>query len=72
MKVEPHDLLVFTWSGDWNPAEETLVTVALRDVEGGTEIKLSHERFATAASHAAHEQGWTGPLDKLARFAETK
>lgn len=68
--VDPFDLLVFTWSGDWNPAEETLVTVALRDVEGGTEIKLTHERFATEASRDAHQHGWSGSMDKLVRFLE--
>jgi len=72
IKVEPHDLLVFTWSGDWNPAEETLVTVALRDVEGGTEIKLTHERFATEASRDQHQYGWTDGLAKLVTFAESK
>ncbi|GGA78664.1 hypothetical protein GCM10011507_32360 [Edaphobacter acidisoli] len=70
--VNPFDLLVFTWCGDWNPTEESLVTVALRDVDGGTEIKLTQERFATEASRDAHRNGWTGPLDKLVRFAETK
>ena len=71
VKVEPFDLLVFTWCGDWDPSEETLVTVALRDVEGGTELKLTHERFATEASRAAHQHGWTGSMDKLVRFVET-
>jgi uncharacterized protein YndB with AHSA1/START domain len=68
--VVPHELLVFTWRGDWNPEEETLVTVALRDVEGGTEVKLTHERFLTETSRAQHEHGWTGSLEKLERFAE--
>lgn len=68
--VDPFDLLVFTWSGDWNPAEETLVTVALRDVEGGTEIKLTHERFETEASREAHQHGWVGAMDKMVRFLE--
>lgn len=72
IKVEPHDLLVFTWSGDWNPAEETLVTVALRDFEGGTEIKLTQERFATETSRDQHQHGWAAPLAKLAAFAESK
>ena len=72
IKVDPYDLLQFTWSGDWNPGEETLVTVALRDVEGGTEIKLTHERFATEASRDAHQHGWEGSLDKLVRLLETK
>ena len=72
VKVEPFDLLVFTWRGDWNPEEETLVTVALRDVDGGTEIKLTHERFATEASRDAHQHGWSESMDKLVRFLEMK
>lgn len=72
VKVQPWDLLVFTWTGDWNPDEETLVTVALRDVDGGTEIKLTHERFATEASRDQHQHGWTGSMDRLVRFAESK
>lgn len=71
IKVDPFDLLQFTWKGDWEPdGPETLVTVALRDVEGGTEIKLTHERFATDASRDAHQHGWAESMDKLVRFLE--
>ena len=69
IKVDPYDLLQFTWK--WDPdAEDTLVTVALRDVDGGTEIKLTHERFPTEAIRDAHQHGWTGSLDKLVRLLE--
>jgi uncharacterized protein YndB with AHSA1/START domain len=71
VKVVPHELLVFTWRGDWNIEEETLVTVALRDVEGGTEVKLTHERFTTEASRDQHEHGWTGSFEKLVAFAQS-
>lgn len=71
IKVDPYDLLQFTWR--WNPdAPETLVTVALREVDGGTEIKLTHEGFATEGERDAHQHGWSGSLDKLERFAETE
>jgi len=71
IKIDPFDLLQFTWKGDWEPdGLETLVTVALRDVEGGTEIKLTHERFATESSRDAHQHGWAGSMDKLVRFLE--
>ena len=72
IKVEPYDLLVFTWRADWNPEEESLVTVALRDVDGGTELKLSQERFKTEESRDQHQYGWTGPLDTLVRVAESQ
>ncbi len=69
-KLVPNELLSFTWKGDWDPTEETLVTVALRDVEGGTEMTLTHERFATAESRGKHEHGWTLSTQKLAKVCE--
>jgi uncharacterized protein YndB with AHSA1/START domain len=69
-KIVPDELLAFTWRGDWEPNEETLVTVQLRDVAEGTELTLTHERFATEKSRSGHEQGWTSSLDKLAKFCD--
>jgi uncharacterized protein YndB with AHSA1/START domain len=64
-KVDPYDLLQFTWEPSWVPEEESLVTIYLRDVEGGTEIKLVHDRFTSKASRDGHNQGWIGILDSL-------
>lgn len=69
-KIVPNELLCFTWHGDWEPSEETLVTAVFKDVAEGTEVTLTHERFATAKSRSGHEQGWTSSLEKLARFLE--
>jgi uncharacterized protein YndB with AHSA1/START domain len=71
VRVEPYDLLAFTWKASWSPDEESLVTVMLRDVEGGTEMKLVHEGFATAESQQGHSHGWSNGLDKLQRLLET-
>lgn len=68
--IIPNQMLCFTWRGDWSPAEDTLVTVELRDVEGGTELTLMHERFATTESRDRHEHGWNGSLEKLAKVME--
>jgi uncharacterized protein YndB with AHSA1/START domain len=70
VKVEPYDLLSFTWRGGCDPDEETLVTVALKDVEGGTELTLTHERFASEESRDRHEGGWTSILSKLGNLVE--
>lgn len=67
-EIVPNEKIAFTWNGAWNPSEQTLVTVALRDVPGGTEVLLTHERFDTLESKARHEHGWSGSLDKLERF----
>jgi uncharacterized protein YndB with AHSA1/START domain len=47
---------------------ETLVTVEFRAVAGGTELVLTHERFAVAARMGRHQQGWTELFDLLERY----
>jgi uncharacterized protein YndB with AHSA1/START domain len=71
VKVDPYDLLSFTWAGDWDPTEETLVTVTFKDVAEGTEVTITHERFATELSRSRHEQGWTRSIANLKTFAES-
>ncbi len=70
VRLEPYDLLAFTWKRSRDPEEESLVTIELRDVEGGTEMKLTHERFLTADSRDRHFHGWSSVVPKLAEFFE--
>jgi uncharacterized protein YndB with AHSA1/START domain len=69
--VQPYDLLVFTWNDTWYPEEVSLVTVMLKDVDGGTELTLRHEQFNSERSREGHTPGWEGALVKLKRFAES-
>jgi len=69
-KVIPNELLQFTWNGSWAPTETSMVTVFLRDVEGGTEIRLRHEQFATEGSRDGHAMGWESLFSKLASAIE--
>ena len=71
IKVDPYDLLSFTWASNLDPTEETLVTVTFKDVTEGTELTLTHERFATELSRQRHEMGWTGGIASLKAFAES-
>ncbi len=71
IKVDPYDLLSFTWASNLDPTEETLVTVAFKDATEGTEVTITHERFASELSRQRHETGWTGAIDKLKTFAES-
>jgi uncharacterized protein YndB with AHSA1/START domain len=64
-RVIPNELLQFTWTGSWAPTEISMVTVSLRDVEGGTEITLRHEQFATESSRDGHVLGWESMFGKL-------
>jgi uncharacterized protein YndB with AHSA1/START domain len=70
LRVIPNELLQFTWNGSWAPTETSMVTVFLRDVEGGTEIRLQHEQFATESSRDGHGMGWESLFNKLAAAIE--
>jgi uncharacterized protein YndB with AHSA1/START domain len=69
-KIVPNELLQFTWASNWNPGEQSRVTVSLKDVAGGTEINILHEDFTTEASRDGHNQGWAGCLEELAAMLE--
>jgi len=58
--------LVMTWAFEGPTRHDTLLTVLFEDLDGGTELTLIHERFASAEDMGHHEQGWVGSLDKLA------
>lgn len=66
-EIDPPHRLVFTW--DWEQKEsavgETVVTVELREVDGGTELVLTHEGFPAAEARDGHEEGWASCLDRL-------
>lgn len=68
-RIVPYELLQFTWSTAWSPGEESLVTVTFKDADGGTQLTIFHDRFATEQSRDAHNQGWAGCFDKLEAVA---
>jgi uncharacterized protein YndB with AHSA1/START domain len=70
-KVVPNELLQFTWLPSWNPNEHSVVTVSLKDVEGGTEVTILHEGLTSEGSRDGHGKGWAGCLDKLTATLES-
>lgn len=66
-EIAPHVRLVFTWAWESpvQPPDETLVTVSFQPTGEGTRLVLVHERFPTAEMRNAHDQGWSGCLNKL-------
>ena len=60
--------LVYTWQ--WKQPHpmmvETVVTVEFLPVEGGTEIRLTHEGFPASSDRDGHETGWKICTEKLA------
>lgn len=70
-EVEPGKKIVFTWKleedEDWQN-HSSIVTVEFFDGEGGTEIRLTHEKLPNEASREDHKQGWNSVLDKVEKF----
>ena len=66
-EIESNTRLVFSFAWVSTPERESVVTVQLRDADGGTELTLTHEPFFDEAARDRHHHGWTGSLDRLAR-----
>ena len=65
---DPPRKLAFTWAWEGSSDPETLVTIELREIEGGTELTLTHTKFGTESARDHHNQGWAGCLAKLERL----
>ena len=65
LEIEPNRRLVYTWGWEGPERAETLVTLQFAAKENGTELTLTHERFATEEARDKHQFGWNGCLDKL-------
>jgi uncharacterized protein YndB with AHSA1/START domain len=65
--VDPPSVLTYTFV--WDPSDpddrETLVTLALADRGGETEVELVQGEFATQERLALHDGGWTESFVKL-------
>lgn len=67
--VDPGERLSFTWFASSDPFAETIVTLEFAEIEGGTELRLTHSGFADAASRERHAEGWEQSLANLAEYA---
>jgi uncharacterized protein YndB with AHSA1/START domain len=67
-EVVQNEKLSFTWAWKSTPDRESLVTVTLKADGGGTLLTLTHEQFFDETARDHHQHGWTGSLDKLAKF----
>jgi uncharacterized protein YndB with AHSA1/START domain len=64
-EIAPEKRLVFTWAWRNAPERQSRVTVNLRPVPEGTELTLTHDRFADAGTATRHTRGWTESLQRL-------
>jgi uncharacterized protein YndB with AHSA1/START domain len=70
-EIDPPTRLVFDWHWVSTPERVSRVTVVLRPIPEGTEVTLTHDRFADAETATRHRRGWTESLERLvAMFGE--
>jgi uncharacterized protein YndB with AHSA1/START domain len=65
-----HLTYTWTWEGDaeiMRGSERTLVEVEFAADGDGTEVRLTHRRFADERIRDLHGEGWAGCLDNLGR-----
>ena len=67
-KVSPPHELVFTWRIEGRSEPPSRVTVQFNATGASTEVSVTHERIADAATREQHEAGWVGCLEGLSRF----
>ena len=67
-EVIENQKLVYTWTWGFGVLEgvETRVTLEFRELDGGTELTLTHELLPTETAIEKHTMGWTGSFDCLA------
>jgi uncharacterized protein YndB with AHSA1/START domain len=66
-EVDAPRKLSFTWYWKSTPERESLVTISLKAVPGGTGFDFVHERFFDAAARDRHVGGWNIWFDSLER-----
>lgn len=70
-EVVPNARLVFTWAWISTPERISQVTLTFKPTRAGTELTLLHEHFFDMAARDGHERGWTGTMEKLARYLQS-
>jgi len=70
-ELVPGKKIVFTWKWDddenWEE-HNSVVTVEFSDRDGGTEVRLVHEKLPSEESRDRHNEGWNSVLDRLEKF----
>jgi uncharacterized protein YndB with AHSA1/START domain len=66
-EIIPNRKLVYTWAWESTPERESLVTVEFKPSGQGTELLVTHQRFADGQARDRHQQGWNYCLDRLGR-----
>lgn len=68
--VVPNERLTFSWTWVTMPERTSRVTITLKPDGVGTLLTLFHEQFFDEPARDRHNQGWSGTMEKLARYLE--
>jgi uncharacterized protein YndB with AHSA1/START domain len=74
-EVQPPARLVFTYATDYGNGTvdpESIVSLTLAEVPGGTRLTLWHTEFEDVAVRDSHIGGWTTTLEKFREFCEAE
>ena len=63
--IDRPNRLAFTWESPASTEEGSTVTVEFNEVEGGTNVTLTHVRFPSEETRDNHQQGWAAIIAAL-------
>ncbi len=63
--LAPHSRIQFTWESEYSTVEGSAVTLTFMPNGAGTDLTLTHVRFANEGSRDGHAGGWATILDGL-------
>lgn len=64
--IDRPNRLAFTWESPMSTVEGSTVTIDFDEVDGGTNVHLTHVRFQSEESRENHQKGWGRILESLA------
>jgi len=70
IKIQPPEMLEFSFSWEGMEGPNTNMNLQFLEVDGGTEVILTHTGFGDENNMNEHEKGWNGCLDNLQKLLE--
>ena len=70
-EVDPPARLAFTWTWDNDPeGTRQLIEIDFEETDGATKVSFTHRGLRDEEARVAHEDGWSGAFENLARTVE--
>lgn len=64
LEITRHSRIKFSWESPFS-IDGSTVTLDFSPADGGTDVTLTHVKFATRSARDSHNGGWNAILDKL-------